>query len=152
MAIPEEPHREAAEASANLMPILIPIGIMVMVIVVFGLGFLAIVNSERLDAQKKRADTLQQSVDALKDRAEEDQKFFEIVRQLMIAQSAEDRQVLLDELRSFKFTATPTTSATPATRSSTTTPAPSTTSTTRPSSSPPPTVICINNPVRNICT
>lgn len=134
--------------------------------VFFLLGWIAISQSGRADGEKKRGDTLQQGIDALRDRSEEDRKFFEIVRQLLIAQGAEQKAALLDQLRGFQFTEPTTTTTTTvpkkAQKSTTTTttpnsspttaprPSPSTTTTTAPPS-PPPSRPCVTTPVVNVC-
>lgn len=173
-----EPNSEASETSANWMPVLIPFGIVCILGIIFGLGRIAIINSERRDAEKKRGDAFEKSLNALQSRSEEDRQFFEIVRQLMIAQDAEDRKILLEQLRGFQFAPPPTTTTTTTTTTkpkvavTTTTRKPSTTSTTAtarttttttrasptttttrppPPPAPPPTIGCIGTPVGSIC-
>lgn len=143
---------------------------MTLVAILFSLGYLVIIKSGQRDVEKKRGDTLQASVNALRARADQaenffakEREFFEILKEFITTQNAEERKALLDELRGFDFTPSTTTTVKPnsttttsTTRSSLVTPAPpppSTTTTTQPSRSPPPsqpsppsTMVCVTAP------
>ena len=163
-----EPSLTESEEIVTRFPWVIVLGVVAMALVLFGLARIAIVASERRDAEKKRGDLLQKSVDSLRARSEENQKFFEIVKELMVAQSAEDRKALVEQLKGIQFGSVPpptatTTTTTPSrgpaaprttTTTSTTTaprPPPSTTTTTAPPPSPPPSRPCVTTPVASIC-
>lgn len=151
--------------------------------IIFILGYIAIDNSHakddektRADKQEERAEGLQSSLDILQGKSDENRKFFDLVRQLIAAQTEQERAVLREQLRRFVFTTTTTTTttltsspkvsftttttsgSTGATQTTTTTvkftstTTSSTTSTTQPTTSSLPVQICIKNPIKNICT
>lgn len=139
---------ENSEKLRDKIPALLIIGALAMATTIFILGRIAIVASERGDAEKTRADTLQQSIDALRLRTDQNRDFFEIVRELLVAQSEAEKQALLSQLRGFEFktsdettTTTTTTTTLPKSTSKriTTTTTPSSSATPAPSSSSPPT-------------
>lgn len=142
------------------------LGVIVVVVVILGLGRIAIINAQGRDAEKKRGDALQQGVNALRQQSNEDNAFFEIVRKLLVAQGAEEKQALIDQLRGLQFTTPSTTttttttlngerqstSVTPTTSTTSVTTAPrapssttTTTSTTQPG--PPPSQPCVSTPI-----
>lgn len=147
----------------------------ILVVAVFMFLFVSIVHSsqqreeQKTQAEKTRGDLLQQSVDSLRQHlnaqetaATQDRAFFELVRQLLVAQSQDQKKALLNQLRSFTFTEPETTKPASSGRGSTTTtttkpgsppttraPPPSTTTTTPPS---PTTTVCVGSTVTTICT
>lgn len=137
-------------------------------------------EKSRADKQAQRAAGLQGSLDILQGKSDENRKFFDLVRQLIAAQTEQERVVLREQLRGFVFTTTTTTTTTIAapkssnltttsttlkttsnTQSSTTSTTAKTTSTTQPTTSttekpksPSSTLlqICITNPIKNVCS
>lgn len=143
--------------------------------VLFLLSALAVINAQQRDAEKKRGDLLQASVTSLRSRSDQDQNFFKLLKDFLTAQSNEEREALVNELRGLQFDGTPAASTTTTTSQSTISPpsssvtpvtrSPSTTTTTRPSStttttqasspppsSPPPTKPCTTVPLIGICS
>lgn len=140
----------------------------------FAIAFVAIMNSgetaeqkAKKEAERARANELQESVNALRQRADESQlsqaqtqQFLEIVRQIVVSGNEAEREQLAVQLRQFRFSTTTTTlsSVTPATSTTTTTRpstttttarSPSTTSTTR---APPTTpTTCVQIVVAGVC-
>lgn len=154
----------------DIFPWLFIVGAIALVVIIMFL-FVSIVQGEQQTADQKtkaadaRANVLQQSVDALRRHLDEalkaanqDRGFFELVRQLLIAQDAAQRKALLDSLKNFKFSTQPSTSTTHTTskpRATPTTRAPpsstTTTSTTRPTSPPPTTCVIVPVLNRQVC-
>lgn len=97
------------------LPIFIALGLLAVVAILFGLGRIAIIKSQQKESEKTkasaetvRANNLQKTLDDLQDRTQENQLFFETVRKLLIAQDAEQRQALIDQLRTIQFGSIPT--------------------------------------------
>lgn len=157
----------------DISPLFIILGVVVTVIVFMTL-FVKVVSSQQSAADQKaktanaKAALLQTSVDNLRQRilddataATQDRRFFELVRELLIAPTESQRDALLNRLKGFKFVEpTPqqsaTTHKTSKPRVTSTTRAPpasttTTTSTTQPRSVPPTTCVIVPVLNRQIC-
>lgn len=161
-----------SKRNGNTLPRSIVVGLILVSGIFFALARIAVINSERREAERIRGDTLQQSVNALRHRSDEDRAFFEIVKAIMTSESVADRKALIEELRNFKFSTTTTsttkstnetsatttttvskvTPATSTTTTTTTTRPPETTSTTRTPPSSTTLTVCVTTPFRNLCT